>query len=254
VGVLAVLLCLCAGAGIWGSRYLIKTYTQIQDVENAHSIVPKLPVRDRESDASDGDQQTGDIDFEALQEQNPDIYGWIYIPDTHVNYPVCQSAEANDYYLSHGADGSESELGAIYSEAQFNHADFEDRVVVLYGHSGYAETMFSKLHEYALREYMDAHDKIYLYVPGKVYTYQVFSAFAAGERHIMDAFDLSSDEGMASFISYLLDPQTVGAQVRESEVGTRDRLLVLSTCTSGLLESQGRFLVCGVLIDEQQTS
>lgn len=31
------------------------------------------------------------IDFESLQSQNDEIYSWIYIPDTNINYPVCRS-------------------------------------------------------------------------------------------------------------------------------------------------------------------
>lgn len=33
------------------------------------------------------------LDFAKLQEINPDIYAWIYIPGTKVNYPVLQSSE-----------------------------------------------------------------------------------------------------------------------------------------------------------------
>lgn len=28
------------------------------------------------------------IDFGSLQKQNSDIYSWVYIPNTNVNYPV----------------------------------------------------------------------------------------------------------------------------------------------------------------------
>ena len=46
-----------------------------------------------------------DIDFAALQEEtNPDIYAWIYIPDTKIDYPVLQHAEDNTYYLNYNLD------------------------------------------------------------------------------------------------------------------------------------------------------
>ena len=242
----------CLGVGVAGGRYLINTYTQIKDVENAHNIVPELPTQDaQEQQQSDDTIQTGTVDFEALREDNPDIYAWIYIPDTHINYPVCQRADSNDYYLTHTAEGEESEVGAIFSEPQFNHADMNDRVTVLYGHNGYASTMFSDLHEYGRRDYLDAHDKIYVYAPDGVRTYQVFSAFSAGERHIMDAFDFQSEAGFDAFLGYLKQPEAIDAQVTDAEVTADDKILILSTCNTGVVESQGRYLVCGVLVDER---
>ena len=248
---LVALVAACLGVGGVGGRYLINTYTQIKDVENAHQIVPELPTKDAQEQQLDDSVQTGTIDFDALREDNSDIYAWIYIPDTHVNYPVCQRADSNDYYLTHSAEDEESEVGAIFSEAQFNHADLGDQVTVLYGHNGYASTMFSDLHEYGRREYLDTHDKIYVYAPDGVRTYQVFSAFSAGERHIMDAFDFQTEEGLTAFINYLKAPEAIDAQVTDAEVKPSDKILVLSTCNSGVIESQGRYLVCGVLIDER---
>ena len=251
VAFLVLLIVGCGTLGVAGGRYLINTYTQIKDVENTQGIVPELPASDADAQTLSADEQVGDIDFAALQEGNPDIYAWIYIPDTHVNYAVCQSPTSNDYYLTHAADGSENEVGAIFSEPQFNHTDLEDRVTVLYGHNGYATAMFSDLHQYERQEYLDAHDKIYLYTPGRVRTYQVFSAFSTGERHIMDAFNFQSDEGFMTFVNYLKDPDAIDAHVEDVPVEAADKVLVLSTCNTGALEAQGRYLVSGVLIDDQ---
>ena len=248
---LVILIVVCVIAGIAGGMYLLNTYSQIKDVENSQNIIPEIPSSDSSASAQQGDTKTGKIDFTALQESNPDIYAWIYIPNTHVNYPVCQNPEQNDYYLKHSASGAESEVGAIFSEAQFNHANFDDRVTVLYGHNGFADTMFSDLHEYERQEYFDEHDKIYLFTPDRVYTYQVFSTFSAGERHIMDAFNLQSDEGFMTFVNYLKDPGAIDQHVEDVEIKASDKLLVLSTCSPGVLESQGRYLVCGVLTDDR---
>ena len=248
---LVVLIVGCVAAGIAGGMYLLNTYSQIKDVENSQNIVPKIPSSDSSASANQDDSNTGKIDFNALKESNPDIYAWIYIPNTHVNYPVCQNPEQNDYYLSHNATGAESEVGAIFSEAQFNHANFNDKVTVLYGHNGFADTMFSDLHEYERQEYLDEHDRVYLFTPDRVYTYQIFSTFSAGERHIMDAFNFQSDEGFMTFVNYLKDPGAIDQHVEDVDIKATDKILVLSTCSSGVLESQGRYLVCGVLINDQ---
>ena len=47
------------------------------------------------------------IDFDKLKETNQDIYAWIEIPDTQINYPVVQSGDDDAYYLNHTIDGTE---------------------------------------------------------------------------------------------------------------------------------------------------
>ena len=47
------------------------------------------------------------FDWTAILEECKDIYAWIYIPGTNVDYPILQSAEdmEEDYYLDHNLDG-----------------------------------------------------------------------------------------------------------------------------------------------------
>ena len=41
------------------------------------------------------------IDFDGLQEINPEIYAWIRIPDTNIDYPILQhEGEDQGYYLT----------------------------------------------------------------------------------------------------------------------------------------------------------
>ena len=74
------------------------------------------------------------VDFDSLQKENPDIYAWITIPDTVIDYPIVQSSEDNSYYLDHSAQKTESVNGAIYSE-NYNKKDFDDPITLLYGHN-----------------------------------------------------------------------------------------------------------------------
>ena len=58
-----------------------------------------------------------DIDFAALQEENSDVYAWIYVPGTNVDYPVLQHPEDDTYYLEHNMDGSKGLPAAFTRKA-----------------------------------------------------------------------------------------------------------------------------------------
>ena len=65
------------------------------------------------------------IDFTALQAENPDIFGWLYIPGTGIDDPILQSEEADDYYETRDAYGrelcwNEKKFAQIASEQQKN--------------------------------------------------------------------------------------------------------------------------------------
>ena len=48
-----------------------------------------------------------EVDFAGLQENtNKDIYAWIYVPDTQVDYPVLQQPTDNTHYINYNIDGS----------------------------------------------------------------------------------------------------------------------------------------------------
>ena len=53
------------------------------------------------------------IEFEALWQQNDDVYAWLQIPGTTVDYPILQRAGDDEYYLNRNMDGSEGERAAL---------------------------------------------------------------------------------------------------------------------------------------------
>ena len=43
-------------------------------------------------------------DLKKYKELNPDVVGYIYIPDTVIDYPILQKEGSDDYYLKHNFD------------------------------------------------------------------------------------------------------------------------------------------------------
>ena len=210
--------------------------------ENNQSTEMPTPDIDTESNVTP-------VDFSSLTSQNSDIYSWIYIPDTNVNYPVCQSYVDDNYYLDHDVYGNYSFAGAIYSQV-CNNRDFSDRVTVLYGHNMANGSMFATLHRFADSSFFEIHDKIYVYTAERKLTYKVVSAFIYDDRHIMNSFDFSDDEQFQSYLDTIQNPRSVSKNVRSGvELSLSDKIITLSTC---LNSGEGRYLVNGVLINDEK--
>ena len=189
------------------------------------------------------------VDFAQLREDtNEDIYAWIYIPDTKIDYPVLQHPTDNTYYLDYNLDGSKGYPGCIYTE-DYNQKDFTDPNTVLYGHNMKNGTMFAGLHKYGDAEYLEEHPYVYIYTEEGLLAYEIFAAYQSGDEHILYAHDGFADrEVFGEYIEEILDMRSMGSVVKEeAEVTPDSRILTLSTCISG--KPNNRFLVQGVLLN-----
>lgn len=228
-------------AGLMGAKLLTDNYGQIKDIDNTNKVQPATPGKQNSLNQTP-------VDFDALQQQNSDIYGWIYIPDTNINYPVVQSATDNQFYMNHDAKGEESPYGAIFSE-NANAADFTSNYIsILYGHLTDTNQMFSALHKFEDQSYLDEHSEFYVYAPGHIYTYTIASAFITDDTHLMYKYNFFNDaKDLKSFRSMVKRPDALSSVVNASvELTDESRILVLSTCCAQDMGESNRFLVCAV--------
>lgn len=196
------------------------------------------------------------IDFDSLQKQNDEIYAWIKVPDTKVDYPICQSKTDDSFYLRHDAlDKSYVSSGAIYTEFS-NTKTFEDRVTVIYGHNGYSNaSMFTTLHQFEDGAFFNDHPYFYIYTPKSILTYQVISAFKFDNRHIMNSYNFPENNVFMEFIDMIQNPTSAKKNVRntlDKEITIDDNIVVLSTCITN--QKSSRYLVCGVLVKNEKTN
>lgn len=223
-------------------------YDKMQDMNDSSDYEKPNILPEDDSVVATSEPVEIPIDFVSLQEENPEIYAWIRIPDTNVDYPILQRPHDDSYYLNHTADGSAGLPGSIYTES-LNNTDFSDRNTVIYGHDMRDKSMFGGLSDYKSSEYMKEHPYIYIYTPGRIYTYEIFGAVTYDNRHILRNFDFSSDSGLQEFLDSIRSVRNMNTYINEDvEVTASDRIITLSTCNGN--ESQ-RFLVEAVLIDEK---
>ena len=191
------------------------------------------------------------LSFDELTEINSDIYAWIYIPGTNVDYPVAQANSNRDdsFYLSHNIYKEYQFSGTIYSELK-NSLDFHDPVTVLYGHNMLNGSMFATLHYFSDEDFFNSHTTCFVQTKDKLYTYLIYSAYVYDDRHILNSFNFSDEKVFQEYLDYTLDPRTYSGLVRKGvKLDKNSRILTLSTCTNG--GGDTRYLVQGVLIDEQ---
>lgn len=115
------------------------------------------------------------IDFGALNEMNPDIAAWIYVPGTSIDYPVL-IGKTDTEYLNKNFKGEKSALGAIFGFSD-TARDFQDAHICLFGHNMRSAQMFGELKQYKKEVFAKNHRKLYCYTREGVREYRLFSVY-----------------------------------------------------------------------------
>lgn len=245
---IAALIMLIAGV-VYLGYYFYGQYTATQEDNKLTDVYTTGSSQSEEQYAENP------IDFDKLQKGNDEIYAWIKVDGTEVDYPVVQSGTDDDFYLRHSAiDKSWVASGAIFTQSH-NTKTFDDNVTVIYGHNGYSESMFTTLHKFEKKDFFDKHPYFYIYMPQRKLTYQIVSAFKYDDRHIMNSFDFQDLNVLADFQEMIQNPTSSQKNVRENldtKINSESKLVVLSTCITG--QKSSRYLVCGVLVKDEKTN
>ena len=211
------------------------------------------------TEASEGVNQPADlspygitdrsIDWAALQEENEDVYAWVTVPGTAIDYPVLQHPEEMDYYLEHLLDGSKGNAGCIYTQ-RMNSKDWSDRNTILYGHNLRAGTMFAGLHDFEDADFFEENRYIHIYsADGRILVYEIFAAYAFSDAHILLTYDFMTEEGYGQYLDVTRESAEKAGHFREEAApDATDNMITLSTCVRGI--DNQRYLVQGTLIAE----
>ncbi len=166
------------------------------------------------------------VDFAALQARNNEVIGWIYSPNTKINYPVVKGVD-NDFYLSHTFDGTANANGSIFMDANCD-TDLSMHNTILYGHHMNDGSMFASLTDYRQTGYLEAHPVLYYYTPNQNYLLEVFCCFVTGPDSDVYSFNFSSNE---EFERYLESWRSRSNFDTDVQVSGDDHIMTLSTCT-----------------------
>lgn len=206
----------------------------------------EIKQQNPESTDASGNKKTSEggilPEYKKVFQLNNDLYAWIRIDGTSINFPVMYTPNDPEYYLRRAFDKSNSQSGTPFVDG----ACYEDGgIYLVYGHNMKNGTMFAELTNYADEKYRNEHPNIHfdtLYERGQ---YEVIAAFY-GKIYS------SSEQGFCYYhYTNLADPMTFHEYIEQvkkaalydtgatAEFG--DQLLMLSTCDYH--EANGRFVV-----------
>lgn len=242
--------------------FLLMDYCKRQKAEELMEEMAEQAIETKEEDESQDQEMETDteperffvsVDFDMLHEINPDIYAWISVPGTNVNYPVLQSPEGEDtdYYLNTNLDGSSGYPGCIYTQL-CNSKDFTDPVTILYGHNMRAGTMFATLHYYEDEIFFKENPYIYIYTEEQTFVYQIYASIWFHNYLLMDYYqNFESEKYIDNFIA---DISKYNGIIDSSlKIENTDKMIVLSTC-AGSSRSNERYMVIGKLLNDEEVA
>lgn len=152
------------------------------------------------------------IDWETLKSRNEDVFAWVKIQGTDVNYPIMYGGE----YIKKDIDGKNSYSGSIFVE--------EGTPNVIYGHHLKNGKMFSIIDEYNNEAFFNGHPDICLYFQEKeLHLRPVIAVNGSADASVRTLNDMDS-------LSRFLEDKNINAGKLPAEV---NNLYVFVTCNYG---------------------
>lgn len=115
-------------------------------------------------------------EYEELYNQNSDLFGWIKIDGTEINYPVMHTPETPNFYINKNWNKEESISGTICLDYRTSDATEN---IILYGHNMKDMTMFGCLINYKFESYYEQHKYIEFDTIYEKATYEIIAVSKA---------------------------------------------------------------------------
>ncbi|MDE6730266.1 MAG: class B sortase [Oscillospiraceae bacterium] len=174
----------------------------------------------------------------VLTEAYPDAVGWLYLPETNINYPLMQG-EDNAFYLHHAYDGSSLSAGSVFLDYRCE-PRLLNPINVVYAHNMKNGSMFAGLLKFGDSAYFDSHRYGWLATADKVYRIDFFSLAKANYHDPI----YDGSQPIHDWISRI---QNLSVICKEISYDACDRFISLSTCSNEF--ANARTVLTGKLVE-----
>ncbi len=195
--------------------------------------------------------------FDVLKAQNPDVVGWLTIPNTEVNNPVYQTGD-NQYYVTHDMDKKSNSYGALFLDYRCKiDPKTLTRNQIIYGHNMRYGAMFGTLKEYRNLEFYKRNPIIQFDSLYEQRTYKIFAIMIVndsedntfGYSYTAYRTDFTSDNDFNDWIKHSRDRSLFDTTV---DINSEDEIIALSTCCYDF--DNARFVVLGRLVRDGESA
>ena len=257
-GILIALLSI-AGMKIY-SYQEVKQQQRFQQIKGKEINLPEIPEQEAGEFISEEPQETvsgngmTDVaeadtvtvtfpyDWDSLVETNADIKGWLYLPDTPIDFPVVGALD-NDYYLNHDFWKQEKSTGCPFMDKDTDQWDF-NKTIYAHNMSRLSDAMFSPLLNYKDETYFTSHRQLY-YTECYGFTteYQIMAVVKYNTKDTESwDFRTRNHADIESYNLWMEQLQERALYYAEPDHAP-DQILTLSTCDRSEFGKDGRLVI-----------
>lgn len=208
--------------------------------ETAGRVDPS-PVASIEQEADDPFPA---VDWGYWKSQNPDVIGWITVPGTGIDLPICQ-APASDptYYLSHDVYRKWNFYGCPYLDADCAEKGFDSPLAMVFGHHMSDGSMFAEMAKYSNEGFFDGHRQILIQTPEGKYELIAVAADVIDSYREYKVLEFETQEELDGWWAATWEKSDVS---RPCELTGFESIKAFVTCSYGPWNGHERTIVYAV--------
>ncbi len=175
----------------------------------------------------------------------PDMYAWIYVNHTKIDYPVMKGPYSN-YYMERDINGNITANGSITADSALSDVYADNLNNVLYGHCMKNGMMFRTLKtfmESANRNTLAKDMNIEIYTKEGLYIYKVLSGYRNDDNAYAET-DFESAEDYKVFLDRAVSRNELRVSYGYS---SESKIVTLITCANVTSNEDERYILHGVL-------
>lgn len=181
-------------------------------------------------------------EIKKLASENTDLYGWITINDTKIDYPVMYTQ--SDFYLKKDFYKKNSSAGTLFID-KHNNLNPRDVNLIIHGHNMKNGSMFANLMKYKKKDFYDNHKNITFYTLEEKQEYEIISVFLDNVRSEEDSslkyYNFYGEKSDEEYLKFIENIKKKSLYKIEFLIEPQNQLLTLSTCEYS--QKEGRLVV-----------